>query len=93
MLVPGNHDARNVGDVRFEDTFGPRDSRHRMQLGGLDVAIVAVDSSKPDLDEGQIGREHYAWIARASPAQPISACSSAITTWSRSPAPGVIATS
>jgi 3',5'-cyclic AMP phosphodiesterase CpdA len=34
-----------------------------MQLGGLDVAIVAVDSSKPDLDEGQIGREHYAWIA------------------------------
>ena len=63
VLVPGNHDARNVGDVRFEDTFGSRDSRHRMQLGGLDVAIVAVDSSKPDLDEGQIGREHYAWIA------------------------------
>jgi 3',5'-cyclic-AMP phosphodiesterase len=23
---------------------------------------VAVDSSKPDLDEGEIGREHYAWI-------------------------------
>jgi len=63
VLVPGNHDARNVGDVRFEDTFGSRDSRHRMHLGGLDVAIVAVDSSKPDLDEGQIGREHYAWIA------------------------------
>ena len=63
VLVPGNHDARNVGDVRFEDTFGPRDSRHRMELDGLDVAIVAVDSSKPDLDEGRIGREHYAWIA------------------------------
>jgi Icc protein len=23
---------------------------------------VAVDSSKPDLDEGEIGREHYGWI-------------------------------
>jgi 3',5'-cyclic AMP phosphodiesterase CpdA len=63
VLVPGNHDARNVGDLRFEDTFGSRDSRHRMQVGGLEVAIVAVDSSKPDLDEGQIGREHYSWIA------------------------------
>jgi Icc protein len=27
------------------------------------VALVAVDSSKPDLDEGEIGREHYGWIA------------------------------
>ena len=80
VLVPGNHDARNVGDVRFEDTFGPRDSRHRMRLDGLDVAIVAVDSSKPDLDEGQIGREHYGWIGRASRARPTFACSSAITT-------------
>jgi hypothetical protein len=26
------------------------------------VALVAVDSSKPDLDEGEIGREHYGWI-------------------------------
>ena len=67
MLVPGNHDARNVGYVRFEDTFGPRDSRHRMRARRLDVAIVAVDSSKPDLDEGEIGREHYGWIRRASP--------------------------
>lgn len=60
--VPGNHDARNVGYLRFEDTFGARDSRERLSLGGLDVALVAVDSSKPDLDEGEIGREHYGWI-------------------------------
>jgi Icc protein len=62
VCVPGNHDARNVGYVRFEDTFGARDSRLRLTLKGLDVAIVAVDSSKPDLDEGEIGREHYGWI-------------------------------
>jgi len=62
VLVPGNHDARNVGYLLFEDTFGPRDSRLRLDLGGLEVALVAVDSSKPDLDEGEIGREHYGWI-------------------------------
>jgi Icc protein len=62
VRVPGNHDARNVGYLRFEETFGMRDSRARLDCGGLDVALVAVDSSKPDLDEGEIGREHYTWI-------------------------------
>jgi Icc protein len=63
VRVPGNHDARNVGYLRYEDTFGARDSRLRLELDGLEVALVAVDSSKPDLDEGEIGREHYGWIA------------------------------
>jgi 3',5'-cyclic-AMP phosphodiesterase len=63
VRVPGNHDARNVGYIHFEDTFGARDSRLRRKLGELDLALVAVDSSKPDLDEGEIGREHYGWIA------------------------------
>jgi Icc protein len=63
VRVPGNHDARNVGYLRFEDTFGARDSRLHRDFGGVDVALVAVDSSKPDLDEGEIGREHYGWIA------------------------------
>jgi Icc protein len=62
VRVPGNHDARNVGYLRFEDTFGARDSRLRRQCGGLELALVAVDSSKPDVDEGEIGREHYGWI-------------------------------
>ncbi len=62
VLVPGNHDARNVGYLLFEDTFGARDTRLRFQAGGLEVALVAVDSSKPDIDEGEIGREHYGWI-------------------------------
>jgi Icc protein len=62
VRVPGNHDARNVGYVLFENTFGPRDSRMRLELDGISIALVAVDSSKPDLDEGEIGREHYGWI-------------------------------
>jgi 3',5'-cyclic AMP phosphodiesterase CpdA len=62
VRVPGNHDARNVGYLHYEDTFGARDSRRRLEFDGLEVALVAVDSSKPDLDEGEIGREHYGWI-------------------------------
>jgi Icc protein len=62
VRVPGNHDARNVGYVHYEDTFGARDTRLRIDCGGHAVALVAVDSSKPDIDEGEIGREHYGWI-------------------------------
>jgi hypothetical protein len=62
VRMPGNHDARNVGYLHFEDTFGARDSRLRLELDRLKIALVAVDSSKPDLDEGEIGREHYGWI-------------------------------
>jgi 3',5'-cyclic AMP phosphodiesterase CpdA len=62
VLVPGNHDARNVGYLRFEEAFGTRDSRMRVEAGGVEVAVVAVDSSKPDIDEGEVGREHYGWI-------------------------------
>jgi Icc protein len=62
VVVPGNHDARHVGYLGFERTFGARDTRLRLSAGGTQLALVAVDSSKPDIDEGEIGREHYAWI-------------------------------
>src|ERR671931_254389 len=65
VRVPGNHDARNVGYLQFEDAFGVRDNRLRLDCRGLSLAVVAVDSSKPDLDEGEIGREHYGWIEEA----------------------------
>jgi 3',5'-cyclic-AMP phosphodiesterase len=35
---------------------------HDARNVGLDVALIGVDSSKPDIDEGEIGREHYGWI-------------------------------
>jgi 3',5'-cyclic AMP phosphodiesterase CpdA len=56
--VPGNHDARNVGYVHFEDLIGPR--HWTTDVRG--VRIVGADSSEPDLNEGQIGRERYPWI-------------------------------
>jgi len=63
VVVPGNHDARHVGYLQYEETLGARDSRLRIVAAGDDVALVAVDSSKPDLDQGEIGRERYGWIA------------------------------
>ena len=52
VVIPGNHDSRNVGYVHFEELFGERNSVLRVG----DTTIVAVDSSEPDLDNGQIGR-------------------------------------
>jgi 3',5'-cyclic-AMP phosphodiesterase len=58
IVVPGNHDSRNVGYVHFEEMFGER-SAHVTVDG---VAIVAIDSTEPDLDHGTIGRGRYSWI-------------------------------
>jgi Icc protein len=58
VVIPGNHDSRNVGYVHFEDMFGDRNSVLRCP----GVTVVAVDSTEPDLDHGQIGRGRYRWI-------------------------------
>jgi 3',5'-cyclic AMP phosphodiesterase CpdA len=73
VVIPGNHDAKNVGYLHFRDTFGPGDVAEKgdrvLKLSArLDsgvptaISVVAVDSSKPDLAEGEIGRERYPWI-------------------------------
>jgi Icc protein len=58
VVIPGNHDSRNVGYVHFEEMFGPRNSVERVP--GL--TVVAIDSSEPDLDNGHVGRGRYGWI-------------------------------
>jgi 3',5'-cyclic-AMP phosphodiesterase len=58
IVVPGNHDSRNVGYIHFEELFGPR--AQTLHKHGL--TIVAEDSSEPDLDHGQIGRNRYQMI-------------------------------
>jgi 3',5'-cyclic-AMP phosphodiesterase len=70
VIIPGNHDSRNVGYVHFEHFFGERFSRYRQEfdpiraerLKSSGFTVVAVDSSDPDLNEGHIGRERYPWI-------------------------------
>ena len=58
LVIPGNHDSRNVGYVHFEELFGER--RSELHVDG--ISIVAVDSTEPDLDHGVIGRGRYGWI-------------------------------
>ncbi|MGH9167631.1 MAG: metallophosphoesterase family protein [Acidimicrobiia bacterium] len=71
VVIPGNHDARNVGYVHFADSFGKGEAgakldrsvhMSRSRSPGM-ISVVAVDSSKPDLNEGEVGRERYEWIA------------------------------
>ena len=67
VVIPGNHDAKNVGYLHFTDSFGPGDvpgkgDRVLHLTGPLSVTLVAMDSTKPDLAEGEIGRERYSWI-------------------------------
>ncbi|MCW2974210.1 MAG: putative phosphohydrolase [Thermoleophilia bacterium] len=60
VVIPGNHDARNVGYLHFEDLFGPRN--RVLHTDGM--SIVAVDSTEPDLNEGKVGRGRYGWIRK-----------------------------
>jgi Icc protein len=70
IVIPGNHDSRNVGYIHFQRIFGERFSRYRQafdpvraeRLMASGVTVVACDSSVPDVQEGHIGREHYPWI-------------------------------
>ena len=76
LVIPGNHDAKNVGYLHFHDTFGAGDVpgkgdrvlRLTVTPAGapapLTVQVVALDSTKPDLAEGEVGRERYQWIQR-----------------------------
>ena len=61
MVIPGNHDSRNVGYIHFERLFGERYSC----VGFEDAIMVGVDSSEPDLNDGRVGREHYGFIREA----------------------------
>jgi Icc protein len=65
VLTMGNHDARNVGYRHFEDFFGARDSVTTVPVADGRARVVAIDSTKPDVDEGEVGREHYGWLDAA----------------------------
>ena len=70
VVIPGNHDARNVGWVHFENFFGNRYRRVREEfdperaerLKATGFTVVGVDSSEPDVNEGRVGRDRYPWI-------------------------------
>ena len=77
VVVPGDHDAKNVGYLRFQDVFGERYRSLRFRAGDVETAVVAVDSSTPDDKDGHVGREHYEWLVESfagSPELRIFAC-------------------
>ena len=76
LVMPGNHDSRNVGYVHFEQLFGPR----AVVLHTGDISIVGVDSTEPDLDYGTIGRSRYDVARGAVLACPRAFASSCCTT-------------
>jgi Predicted phosphohydrolases len=59
-IVPGNHDARNVGLLHFEKQIGERKFLHMDKSGGF--AILGLDSSEPDINDGQIGTDQLEWL-------------------------------
>lgn len=68
IVIPGNHDLMNVGFLHFRDAFGKSERVLRLPFQGSDgscsrhATVVAVNSSKPDLAEGEIGHLRYDWI-------------------------------
>jgi 3',5'-cyclic AMP phosphodiesterase CpdA len=70
IVVPGNHDARNVGYIHFQRLFGEPFSRYRQafeperarRLRASGFTVIGLDSSEPDVNEGRIGRDRYRWI-------------------------------
>ncbi len=59
-IIPGNHDARNVGLLHFEKQIGDRKFLHMDKSGGF--AILGLDSSEPDINDGQIGVDQLDWL-------------------------------
>ena len=62
VYAMGNHDAKNVGYRHFEEFFGMRESSRTIAVPEGEAKVVVLDSTKPDLDEGEVGREHYGWL-------------------------------
>ena len=62
LVVPGNHDARHVGDECFEELIKNRYGILKDKKHGLKV--IGLDSSEPDLDYGRVGRTQQAWMEK-----------------------------
>ncbi len=65
IIVPGNHDARNVGLMHFDALFPRQYERTLVPLHGSagDALILGSDTSKPDLNQGEIGRDRLRRIS------------------------------
>ncbi len=58
VVLPGNHDVRNVGYELFEEFIGPRNGVFEFRNG----VLIWVDSTIPDLSDGRIGGRKFRWL-------------------------------
>ncbi len=59
FAVPGNHDSRNIGYETFEKLIGERTWKLTKEN---EFTIIGLDSSVPDVNYGQIGREQQLYL-------------------------------
>ncbi|HTX61362.1 MAG TPA: metallophosphoesterase [Methanobacterium sp.] len=62
LVVPGNHDARHVGDQGFIELIEKRCSAQDFKDEG--IKVIGIDSSEPDLDYGKIGRAQQSFMEK-----------------------------
>ena len=64
IVVPGNHDARNVGLMHFDSMFSRLYETTIMPMrgGGGSAMFLGSDTSKPDLNQGEFGPERLRWL-------------------------------
>ncbi len=60
VVIPGNHDVRNVGYELFEEFIGPLNGIYEFKDG----VLIWVDSTIPDLSDGRIGRHKFRWLKK-----------------------------
>ncbi|WP_211255067.1 metallophosphoesterase family protein [Palaeococcus ferrophilus] len=58
IVVPGNHDARNVGYELFEHYIGPTTGVYEKG----DLVVIWLDSTIPDLSDGRVGGYKFRWL-------------------------------
>jgi 3',5'-cyclic-AMP phosphodiesterase len=62
VIVPGNHDERNLGFKLFPEFFGETDFIHEFK----EFNLIGLSSSEPDKDDGRLGRGRHKLIEKAS---------------------------
>jgi Icc protein len=61
LVVPGNHDERNLGFKLFREVFGETDFIYNYD----NLNLVALASSEPDREDGRLGRGRHERIEQA----------------------------
>jgi len=58
LIIPGNHDARYGGYAYYDEYFGYGNTS--LEIPG--ISMIGIDTTIPDLDEGNVGRGKLRWL-------------------------------